>query len=146
MKIKEFQIVSREHKRFLGIISACGVKEPSLECHLVHALTHGQNLPLLSGPEISENARKAIAPCADNRWSSCGERSMKFADVFRVPASYVKADRDYTATKAATEKTARQYRVEAEAVLLKAEMDRKSVADEVLASLRAIAVKHGIKL
>lgn len=139
MKIKQLQVIKDQHKRYLERISHCPVDAPSVQCHIVHALVRGETVPQLNPLEISNAAREAVASC-----SYGGDRTLKFGQVFRAPASYTKAKRDFDVANERTEKAAAKYKKEADTLLLKAELSDAADADEVSAELRLLAIKHGI--
>src|SRR5688572_5839783 len=139
MKMKQLQVLKDQHKRYVGMISNPKVDEPDAGCHIVHALVRGENPPLQTVAVISNKAREAVVNC---RYSS--ERTLKLSDVFQVPASYRKAEREFQAASEKSTKALAKYQKEAELLLRKARLNDGLEPEEVSVELRLIAIRHGI--
>lgn len=140
MRLKQLQVIKDQHKRYREKLEALQtMPEPSAQCHIVHALVRGETVPLLNPAEISNAAREAVASCTYGN-----SRNLGFEKVFRAPASYTKSKRDYDTACKSSAMAVSRYGKEADALLLKAELNQESDPDEVSSELRIIAIKHGI--
>jgi len=140
MKTKQIEVIKNQYSGYLNTIGQPKVKEPDEQCHIVHALVRGENVPLRTSAEISNSARDNVASCSGYR----SDRNLSFSKVFSAPASFRKAQREYEASKAVADRALLKFKKEGDALLLKAELDPESEAGAVSDALRLLAIRHGI--